>query len=74
MFCLSSLEECTDEPLGFQAGTPRTVVSACMRGCVSVSVCKREILIADAHLFFFWGHPLLIDLCVITFGMTGSVI
>ena len=45
-----------------------------VRARMCVCVCKREILIADAHLFFFLGHPLLIDLCVITFGMTGSVI
>lgn len=46
---------------------------ACNRMYVDVSVCERGKLITDAHLFF-GGHPLLIDLCVITFGITGGVI
>lgn len=40
--------------------------------CVNASVCEREKLIADAHSFFGGGHSQLIDLGVITFGMTGS--
>lgn len=52
MFCLSRGGGVYRLATHSLAGTTRTSVQACVRKCVSVSVCKREILIADAHLFF----------------------